>query len=128
MLNMEMNLQKYKYMIEYEGSERNPIFLFGVEVGPGWIPIIETLLDILMGLDINKKLRLFQIKEKFGQFRFYYDYVGDDKNEKIMLQNQINLYTDKINNTCELCGKPGTTRLVKNWYRTCCDECLKNKG
>lgn len=117
-------LKKYDYMIHYEDSERNPIVLYGVECGPGWLPTISQLLHVLSGLDGNKKLQIFQIKAKFAEFRFYYNSHDFNGNEKIAIDNTINLYTQKINGLCEHCGDLVSKTNDKGWRVKLCDSCL----
>lgn len=123
---MNLLLSKYKYMIDYDGSHQNPIYLFGIELGPAWEKLTFELLDLLIGLDNSKSIRLFQIKEKFGSYRFYYDYIGSDESERIRIENQINLYTEKINASCETCGAPGSISNRNRWLKYLCENC--NKG
>ena len=119
------NLKKYAYMIQNDVDfERNPIFLYGIECGPGWVQTILELLDILSLMDINKKIELHQIKSKFAELRFYYKYTGTDKDEKTRIENIIQLYTQKINKQCELCGDPANLQLDSGWRYKYCDDCL----
>jgi len=122
---MNDNLKKYMYMIQNDKDfERNPIFLYGIECGSGWIPTILELLDVLSLMDSNKKIELHQIKSKFAELRFYYSYLGDDENEKTRIQNIINLYTQKINNICEICGNPSDKTNKHGWRYQMCANCL----
>ena len=123
---MKPELEKYKYMIDYEGSERNPLFLYGIECGPGWMPHIISLLDMIMVLDLKRKVRIFQIKEKFGTFRFYYNSRDlKDLSYGQSIENQITLYTTKLDTTCERCGDIGTQKTKGGWIKCSCDKCME---
>lgn len=56
-----------------------------------------------------------QIKEKFGELRFYYD-GGDDE-----ISGMVRMAEEWASKTCEMCGKPGTLRHG-GWMKTLCDE------
>ena len=112
-------------MIQYEDSELNPLFIYGIECGQGWIPTIIELLDMLSALDINKRLRIYQIKAKFAEFRFYYNYNHFEGDEKIRIENMINLYTQKINNICEKCGEIASKTNKNGWRYKLCNPCLE---
>jgi len=92
------------------------------------MPLIIELLDKVLLLNTNNNIHLFQIKEKFGNFRFYYDYVGTDKDESNRIKNEIDLYTTQINSTCEQCGQPGTVKLIRRWYRASCESCAAKRA
>ena len=116
---------RYKYMINHEDPERYPICLYGIQCDcDGWLQPIDDLLNMLMQLDGYRRLRVYQIKEKFGQFRFYYNSTSLSNTERCKFQNQIDMYTDKINKTCEKCGKPGTLKTAEDgWLFTLCESC-----
>lgn len=56
-----------------------------------------------------------QIKEKFGGLRFYCD-GGDEFTEGLIQMAEM-----MADCTCEVCGKPGSTR-GGGWIKTLCDE------
>ena len=87
------------------------------EVGNGWLPIIKQLADDIDALNIP--YRVVQVKEKFGELRFYFDCSvegGYDQIEKL-----VDAATDESRMTCEVCGAPGKPR-GGGWIRTLCDE------
>jgi hypothetical protein len=95
----------------------------GFAVGPGWWPILESLCtNIQHHIDWkNKKeevvpqVTVEQIKEKFGGLRFYYQ-GGDDT-----VYGLVRMAESWADQTCEECGKPGTSRNG-GWIKTLCDE------
>lgn len=64
--------------------------------------------------------RVLQIKEKFGELRWYSNWHTDaiyavtDKYEKLSAR------------TCIICGKPAT-RITTGWISPYCDECVGTK-
>lgn len=100
----------------------------GIEIGPGWWPIIESLCVQIQGrIDLRDRqlesktgekipqVVVQQIKEKFGGLRFYYN-GGDDYIDGLTQMAESISY--KI---CETCGKPGQPRNNR-WIKTLCDE------
>lgn len=84
-----------------------------VEFLEGWN---ELALEMIRELDRNGwNRKVVSIKEKFGELRFYADTEAIDILDK---------YTAISRYTCEVCGKPGSTELVGNWYQTLCKEHL----
>lgn len=62
------------------------------------------------------RVRIEQVKEKFGSLRFYYT-GGDDHIRSIVSFTET--LTAQI---CEVCGSPGHQRTVNGWVRTVCDK------
>ena len=59
---------------------------------------------------------LVQVKEKFGDLRYYVDYLHDD------LYPVVNLAERLCRHTCEICGAPGHKRESIGWLRVLCDH------
>lgn len=57
-----------------------------------------------------------QVKEKFGQLRFYLSSESDEMSEYIREAE------DRSAITCEECGEPGITRTDLSWHLTLCDK------
>lgn len=85
----------------------------GAECGAGWLPIIESLIVDLIAMGWDKNVQ--QIKEKFGELRFY---VGEASAE---MQERISDAAALSAVTCETCGKPGTIS-DKGWAKARCEE------
>lgn len=63
------------------------------------------------------RYRIVQIKEKYGQLRWY-DNGNTETGYKI-----INKYTELSERTCICCGKPAT-RITTWWISPYCDDCV----
>lgn len=93
---------KYK---EFFSSEDFPI-----ECDEGWYGIIEDMLKTFRNQKL--KLKISQIKEKFGFLRVYFD-IDDlefttDRIKEHNMAEQIIMETEKKSQkTCEICGKEG---------------------
>lgn len=74
--------------------------LCGSEVGPGWISIIDDMLDRMIARGWNKDLS--QIKSKFCQLRVYYNSTPDMADD---LKKIVDEAESLCNIACENCGK-----------------------
>lgn len=100
----------------------------GIECEYGWYDIInETLFEINKYCKQNKilnKVRVCQIKEKFGGLRIYIDYDKSIWNTRhsYIINEYIMKAEDKAIITCEFCGKPGKLN-EKDYWITLCWKC-----
>lgn len=133
----EKNLPKYKHTY-YKNKELTeivdkdsieiipwePFELFGIECGKGWHkllnPIFEYIENYNQEKDEEHKMRIFQIKEKFGELRVYLNFYNEE------VQKLINTAEDEASNTCELCGSKEDVGLAyEGWLTTECHDCMK---
>ena len=66
------------------------------------------------------KYRIMQIKEKFGELRWYDEFSTQD------IQDIIDKYEDISRRTCLVCGKPAT-KMSTGWISPYCDEHIGNR-
>lgn len=83
------------------------------ECGPGWKSIIDPLIE----QSDKEGVTVGQIKEKYGELRFYVDGSESDKLADMIAQAEID-----SRKTCEMCGKPGVLMVKGGWYKTICAE------
>jgi hypothetical protein len=94
---------------------------WGFCVGDGWEPAIRRLSEKLEPLiaalpdDENRPVAA-QVKEKFGQLRFYLDGGTEE------MTRAIQEAYDETDKTCEDCGAPGERR-GGGWIQTLCGPC-----
>ena len=88
-----------------------------VDCAQGWWPIIADLDRQITA--IAPDYSVHQIKEKFGELRFYYglDEVGSDPR----IDDLIDRAEQIAARTCEMCGAPRRAR-GGGWVKTLCDE------
>jgi len=104
-----------------------PISCYGIQCDYGWYAIIDkTLLKIhklCKQENALDKVRIVQIKEKFGGLRIHYEFLGViNDNCKEMIAKHIRDAEIEASKTCEQCGNPG--KLVrKDWIETLCWKC-----
>lgn len=66
------------------------------------------------------KYRIVQIKEKFGELRWYDNYGT------VAMTRIIDKYSVMSARICLCCGKPAT-RITQGWIAPFCDECCPDK-
>lgn len=97
-----------------------------IECGSGWSKIIDPIIDYIEKYNstIEKeedKIKIVQIKEKFGSLRFY------AHNKTPELIKLIEEAEDKSYNICELCGsEEDIGQIADGWITTCCRKCAEN--
>jgi len=91
---------------------------WGFDCGDGWFDLIDTLCERLQfstdRVDAPQVVAA-QVKEKFGELRFYVQSATDEQRGMIDMAEAM---SERI---CEECGKPGTL-LVAGAYMTRCPE------
>lgn len=96
----------------------------GIECGPGWFDLIDTLsrklekiIIKIEDLEDHEKPYASQVKEKFGGLRFY---MSLENKEISQLIEEAEIKSKEI---CEICGKKGEMRKKYGWYSCLCDKC-----
>ena len=79
--------------------------------------MMEELRDELIKIDFLDGFRILQIKDKWGELRFYTNYINDE------IDCIIKKYTTISRNVCIRCGRPDTRMTGKSWYSPVCKEC-----
>ena len=106
-------------MSNYENLVKDYPSLYGnlyFECGEGWYQILKDLSDEITKLDPENKVRVGQVKEKFGTLRYYLDDGGSESIYKAITK------AEKLSEfTCEVCGQPGKER-PSGWIKTLCDK------
>ena len=96
-----------------------------ISCGPGWYPLViktHKMLDYLMpGYEIH------QVKEKYGQLRFYWGEPPDTKVDPLVreiayaVEHESEFTSGYV---CDQCGDPARNRCHNHWYRTVCTKCV----
>ncbi|HEY9538796.1 MAG TPA: hypothetical protein VIS03_14490 [Kiloniellaceae bacterium] len=91
---------------------------WGFEVGDGWRALIEQLTaevsDIVGGPDVDPKPRVVQVKEKFGELRYYIRAVPASHADAIY--EAVMRAEARSRRTCEACGAAGELRQTAGGY------------
>ena len=93
---------------------------WGFSCGDGWFHLIDKLCRyIQLHVDRLKlpQVEAVQVKEKFGELRFYIN-AGDDA-----IFNAIDYTTYLSVHTCEACGSMDDVGQTSGWVSTLCRNC-----
>ena len=125
MITAQDLIKKYPKMCK-ENGKRGKGFKFGFEHDDGWNDLIDKLCySIQSYLDVNKEVPqvvLFQVKEKFGGLRFYYNEVEVDNKH---IAGEVSFAEIMSYGICEQCGTNQNVNRVKrrSWIKTLCKTC-----
>lgn len=86
----------------------------GGQVGPGWERLVDELHAKILAHD--PKVRVDQVKEKFGGLRYYFTSTVDYH----VLAPIVHEYERRAERTCEWCGAPGEASAPTGWAKTLC--------
>lgn len=93
---------------------------FDFSTGEGWDDIVEKLTDMVIALE--PKIKIVQVKEKFGGLRYYVEHDEDCSPEICSkVRYLIECAEDAAERTCEVCGKDGKIG-GKTWLSCRCVE------
>ena len=103
----------------------------GFDAPNGWQHLLEELCADLDTLNFPR-LRVAQVKEKFGSLRFYIDIAGKENNEPPTKEDE--LIVDAIHaliseaeiksaKICEDCGSSATIKNTTGWMTCICETC-----
>lgn len=113
-------------MTENELLSRHP-WLPYAGVGAGWFELLDELCTQIehrlaeRGLTPPDYLLVRQIKEKFGELRFYFATSPPARIEDLL--DLVDAASDRSLRTCQTCGCPGERRLLpRGWIITACPE------
>ena len=113
--------EKYpKLFVKRDTNE--PIEMFGFEHNDGWYDIVNNLCSHIQHYlnwknkesEVVPQVRVVQVKEKFGELRFYYE-GGDD-----YVRGLVTMTESFSGQVCEECGERGQRRSG-GWIKTLCD-------
>ena len=104
----------YAQINALKGKIKKPYYPF-IEVDEGWFQIV---LDCHKELEaIDPEYAPLQIKEKFGELRYYYEPSNQLLRES--MDAVIRKYEQISRQTCEVTGKPGVLmKSIGGWYKT----------
>lgn len=107
-----------KYPNAFKYPEKNYGFdWFGFECRDGWADLLEPIAQYLEVANAKEPtIYVAQVKEKFGTLRFYYHNL-DEELDKLIREAE-----KKSSVTCEECGGAGSTKSIRGWYVTLCEN------
>jgi len=100
-------------------------FDYNFSIGEGWYKIVYDLTEAIN--NINKNVKVLQVKEKFGELRFYISIPNEEAVNEIYVL--IRKAMGESSKTCEFCGtKKNITTEGKFWIKTLCNKCREERG
>lgn len=125
-------VEKHPYLIPTDEYTSKPLDNYDYsstlldDMPPGWKiafgeQMCDEITEILKQYDYLDKYKVVQVKEKFGQLRWYDDgSLPDGVYGKI--NDVLMKYEHLSERTCVCCGKPAT-KMSTGWISPYCDEC-----
>ena len=133
-MNNEYEQALYETFPEYfepEEIRRDPhksCMAWGFAHANGWYIIIWQILARLRQFCPTAKIRVAQVKEKFGDLRFYYDILdwgedgpGSQGRFDTLIEDIVDYGEHLTRHMCEFCGIPAKHRY-DGWHMTLCDK------
>jgi hypothetical protein len=97
--------------------------------GDGWEPLIRRLAEKLEPIARETGLHAVQVKEKFGELRFYVRGADGARVLPVAISKTVHAAIseamEESSRTCEHCGAACSTQKVEGWWATLCAACLK---
>jgi hypothetical protein len=97
-------------------AARTPEGWYGLATPRGWDPIVRELHQQLVAID--PKYQVYQIKEKFGELRYYCSLRGDTKTKAV--QDLMTAAAMQASTSCQVCGSPGVLSEKPGPVRVLC--------
>lgn len=98
--------------------QRN-LMAFGFECGDGWYDLLYKLISDIKDVEPPKNFEIVQVKEKFGELRFY------TYNSTEIIDQLIETAENDSVTICERCGADAMVQRIQGWYAAICDECRR---
>lgn len=109
--------------IQQLAKKIKPPYYSTIEVDEGWYRLVLDCDKELSGID--PKYDLFQVKEKFGGLRYYFQSSNPDVRDR--MDAVVAKYEEIASKTCEATGGPGVLmKSVGNWFKTLSPEYAEN--
>ena len=115
--------KKYPLLFsQRNGSPKETAMCWGFDCGDGWYDLINFLCSHIQNHIVYGRggerphAVVMQVKEKFGELRFYVD--GGDE----YIIGLITMAESMSRRICEICGNKGKKRN-DGWITTRCDSC-----
>lgn len=129
-------VKKYpKILRDFRGDPMRTCMAWGFEVEDGWYNLLDDCMEKMQyfcdlcsrdGREVQVVAN--QIKEKYGDLRFYASAYGADKIEDSIIDDIISEAERKSRNTCEVTGEDGSLCSRGGWYKILCRKEARKLG
>ena len=94
----------------------------------GWrkkfgLQMCEEIKQELIKFNYLHKYRIMQIKEKYGELRWYDAAIPKDS----QIWDIIDKYSELSRHTCICCGRPAEIINNRGWFEPLCESCLEKE-
>ena len=134
-LQLELVKKYPKILKHFRGDPMQTCMAWGFEVEDGWYNLLDECMkkmqyfcDLCSRDGREVQVVADQIKEKYGDLRFYVSVYGADKIEDDIIDDIIYEAERKSRNTCEVTGENGVLCKRGGWFKTLCREETRKHG
>lgn len=134
-LQLELVKKYPKILKHFRGDPMHTCMAWGFEVEDGWYKLLDECMkkmqyfcDLCSRDGREVQVVADQIKEKYGDLRFYVSVYGADKIEDDIIDDIIYEAERKSRNTCEITGENGVLCKRGGWFKTLCREEARKHG
>lgn len=113
-MKQELQEQLFEDYPSLYRDRENTLMKYGISCGDGWYPLLDEASRLLSSHDTEMKAE--QVKEKFGQLRFYLSGGGEYGRGVVMAAGFISGLV------CDVCGKAGVLFNRGGYVSTKCKE------
>lgn len=109
--------KRYPVIFSVDNADAQPVF--GFECADGWFTLIDAACALIQrhtDMASAQPLIASQVKEKFGELRFYYRGGSDYSSSVVRLAESLSSHV------CEVCGGLGKGVSLMGWMQTRCSE------
>ena len=117
---LELNFSGILERMKHKYMEKDHLFHYSPCMVPAWEPLIDKIIKIIEdwndGCSDNTKVRIFQMKEKFGQFIVYLEpYEGNGEGEvPDEIRAAVNRVAKEGIKLCRVCGKRKVETVIES--------------
>ena len=133
MTELQNNFELIKDRMVAKYMARDDLFHYPPCIVPAWEPLIDEIIELVEEWNSdcaeNHKLRIFQMKEKFGQFVVYLEpFNGNGEGEvPDSIRNAVNSIANEGIKLCRVCGERKVQTVVESRLQwTCLDHWDQN--
>jgi uncharacterized UBP type Zn finger protein len=98
------------------------------DIPSGWVDLLDEMLIELYSVQSWSTSQIFQIKEKLGQLRFYFEILDESEKDFLKINSIVQKFETKSKFTCMTCGKDGASYKKQNNIYIFCPDHKENNN